>query len=56
MVELSRLLSRAIKTGESALRSALRDMQSRRGEIQVLFAIALMTLFKHGSTSANWIG
>ena len=33
MVERSRLLSGAIKTGESALRSALRDMQSRRCDI-----------------------
>jgi hypothetical protein len=33
MVERSRLLSRAIKTGEGALRSALRDMQTRRGNI-----------------------
>jgi hypothetical protein len=33
MVGRSRLLSRAIKSGESALRSALREMQARRGEI-----------------------
>jgi hypothetical protein len=33
MAERSRLLSRAIKSGEIALRSAVRDMQSRRSEM-----------------------
>lgn len=33
MAERSRLLSRAIKIGESALRAAVRDMQSRRCDI-----------------------
>jgi hypothetical protein len=33
MVERSRLLSRAIKSGQIALCSAVRDMQSRRSEM-----------------------